>query len=270
MNEEVEVEAPEVEVEAPEEVEEAIVLPSDEVAFEMPEKFEGKSVEDIAKSYMELEKFKGNKEEPEESYSDLSIEEIQGKLDEYEAAGYDISEQPEEIQGDFAKYEKAFATNGSLSDEEYSELKAQGFDKDTVDTEIANRKEYAEYMENKKVEEVISPLGGGTERLNEVVAWAKENKTEDEIADFNNALGNSPLIAQRAMLKGLYDEYDNFGNGPSDNPIIHTNTPQRVSSKGYASRTELLEDMNHKAYAKDRAFTEAVEAKLAASNTSNW
>jgi len=43
-------------------LEEPTVLPSDEVPFEMPEKFAGKTAEEIAKSYVELEKFKASQE----------------------------------------------------------------------------------------------------------------------------------------------------------------------------------------------------------------
>jgi len=48
----------ETEVQVQTDVVDEVVLPSDEVTFDMPEKFAGKSAEEIAKSYMELEAMK--------------------------------------------------------------------------------------------------------------------------------------------------------------------------------------------------------------------
>ena len=45
-------------------------LPSDEPTFEMPEKMQGKSLEEVTKMYVELEKMKAKQVEPEEGGGD--------------------------------------------------------------------------------------------------------------------------------------------------------------------------------------------------------
>ena len=70
--------------------EEAPTLPSDATEFTMPEKFAGKSAEEIAKSYLELEKFKGGGQESTEGAEPSEPEE--GKQEEpttIEQAEYD-------------------------------------------------------------------------------------------------------------------------------------------------------------------------------------
>jgi len=229
-----------------------VTLPSDTPEFIMPEKFAGKSAEDIARSYMELEKFKGG-----ETEATQEKEEAPKTKDTPEA--------------EYNKYAEAYDANGTLSELEYSELAAKGYSKEMVDTEISNRnsqKEFNEFKASKQLNSVLEPLGGGTDKLKEVSDWARGNKTEAEVEAFNTALKASPVVAQQAMLKGLYAEYADVGN--QNDTILHTNGSQAPKGRGYSTETEFFTDMSNPAYKTDKSYIKAVEAKLAASNTTDW
>ena len=237
-----------VEGAAPEEA----VLDSDKVSFEVPEKFKGKSIEDVIKSYQELEKFKGNVPEAEEE-SEVEQEE-EGEYAEIQQEDYD-------------RYAQSLDANGGLSEAEYAELAAQGYDRDAVDAEIAARAEeieFNQYKSDKLLNEVIAPLGGGTEKFQEVSNWANQHYSEAEVAEFNQALASVPKSAQVSMLKGLYAEYDS--SGEAVDTVLHTNTPQRQASKGHNTQEEFFKDIGSAEYKNNAAYRAAVEAKMSKSN----
>ena len=74
-------------------------------------------------------------------------------------------------------------------------------------------------------------------------------------------------MAQQALLKQLYNEYD---KGTTSDEPLHTNTPQVQSSKGYKSESELFADMNSPAYKNDPKYNKMVQDKLARTNREDW
>ena len=228
----------------------ATQLPSDQTEFEVPDKFKGKSVEDVIKSYQELEKLKSIKKDEE-----APTEEV----DEVEPTDQEIET--------YNKYAASFDADGALSEAEYAELAAMGYDKATVDAEIEaykEQKEFQTYKQEKALADVIQPLGGGTEKFKEVAMWANQNKAPEEVAEFNEALAASSKIAQQAMLRGLYAEYESAGNAVDT--ILHTNTPQSLPSKGYRTQEEFFKDIGSEEYKNNAAYRKAVEDKMSKSN----
>ena len=253
--------------------EKEVNLPSDKEEFNMPDKFAGKSAEDIAKSYLELEKFKSKDQEDELVNAEDIFKEVDSLLadeDSEEAKVEDKEEDKEEdnIEAfDYSEYEKSYQENGgSLTEEDYAGLKEQGFSKEEVDDKI----DYIEYKRQKAINNVIDPLGGGAEKLQEVIAWAQENKTSEEIEEFNKVLEASPIKAQQALLKGLYAEADNASSPDGVDAMLHTNTPQTTKGKGYSNESEFMKDLSNPAYSNDPTYIKAVEKKLAATNTTSW
>jgi len=228
--------------------EEVATLPSDEVAFEVPEKFKGKSVEDVIKSYQELEKFKGG--------------------DQPSTEGEEPSTEPKAVeQEQYDKYATSLDDNGSLSDAEYAELAEAGYDKAAVDAEITRRneaKEFQEYKSNKALDIVLEPLGGGKDKFKQVAEWANQAKTAEEVQEFNTTLASVPKVAQQAMLKTLYAEYDAAGETPSG--PLHTNTSSPTPSKGYSTQQEFFKDIGSEEYKTNPAYRAKVESKMSISD----
>ena len=231
-----------------------VTLPSDTEEFNMPEKFKGKSAEEIARAYSELEKMHSKKESDQDSTKDTAKEEEDNPED----------TSPTVLTKDEIKsYEESFRKNGGLTDEDYEALAKKGITREQVDEEI----EYRKYKEEKAINRVIEPLGGGKEKLQEVVKWASENKTQDEVEAFNKALEGAPVVAQQAMLKGLYAEYDSSTNTTN---VLHTNSAQSTRSKGYATEADFMKDISNPAYKTDKSYVKAVEKKLSITDTKDW
>jgi len=236
-------------------IQEEAVLTSEQEVFEIPEKMQGKSKEEIAKMYVELEKMKAKQAEVEQEGGDeVSTEETQEEVTE---------EVPEEKAAEYQKYVDSYEKNGTLSETEYAELEKAGYTKEQVDSEI----EYQNYKKDKALNDVLEPLGGGTDKFKEVSAWAAENKTPEEIKAFNEALNGSGKLAQQALLKGLYAE---FSTNNAEDTTVHTNSTQTTPSKGYSTESEFFADLGNPAYNTDPTYNKKVQEKLSKTDTSQW
>ncbi len=234
------------------EPDEAVELPSEQQEFKMPDKFEGKSAEDIAKAYVELEKFKAKQAEEKEVVQESQEEKPKGE---------ETSDTTE-----FNKYVESFEKNGELSEEDYAELEKAGYNKEVVDKEIDNYKqikEFNEYKAEKQLNELIEPLGGGKDKFKEVAVWANESKTPEEVKAFNEALASVSKVAQQAMLKGLYSEYD--AAGKEEGQVLHTNSGISRPTEGYKTQEAFFKDRDSEEYENNPKFRAAVEAKMAKS-----
>ena len=233
--------------------EEEVVLPSDETSFEMPEKFQGKSAEEIAKAYLELEKMKKSSEE-EKGGDEVSQEE--------KSEDETKDEETSVVSDDELKsYVEEFLAEGDLSEESYKQLEEKGVTKD----QIKEHMEFIQYKQEKALKQVLEPLEGGVEKFKEVALWAKENKTEEEVNAFNEALSKSSVEAQRILLKGLYKEYEE-SNTTSNEDVLHTNTPQSTPKGVYTTQEEFFKDIGSEEYKNNPKFRQAVEAKMARSD----
>lgn len=114
-----------------------VVLPSDEQTFEMPEKFNGKSAEDIAKAYLELEKMNSKRQEEKQEVVD-EAEKAEPEVDEE----YETWKQEKKFKetldpvGGLEKYNEALAwAKDNLSAEEiesYNNSIKNNTDVDTI------------------------------------------------------------------------------------------------------------------------------------------
>lgn len=227
-------------------------LPSDQVEFKVPEKFEGKSLEDVIKSYQELEKFKGGDTESKEG-EEPSKEEVK---------------EPTKVEAEeYQKYADSLDKNGKLSDAEYAELAEAGYDKATVDAEIqgrADREEFETYKKDRTLNAMLEPLGGGQDKFKSVSDWANTTKSADEVKAFNQELAASGPMAKQALLKELYSEYDSAG--VEADSVLHSNTTLKQGNKGYATQEEFFKDVGSPEYQTNESYRKAVESKMALSD----
>jgi len=255
---EIEVEAPQSEVLTEEEVaqvvegepqEEEVILPSDQETFELPEKFKGKTAEEIAKAYIELEKMKKGGDE----------QVSQGEEETPPSEEEEPNEKPNDPIKDLdtTKYEEKFIKEGKLDDADYAELEKLGISKEQVDEEI----EYRQWKQEKAVKSLLEPIGMSQDDFKELSIWIAESKTPEEVAEINATLASAPKLAQQALIKTLHSEYSSGDSGP-----IHTNAPQSRPSKGYATQEEFFKDVGSSEYQNNPKFRQAVEAKMAISD----
>jgi hypothetical protein len=249
----------EVEPEAAPEATPEVVLPSDTPEFVMPEKFEGKSAEDIAKAYTELEKFKETKEIIDEP--DITKQEV--KPD---------AEQPERkpgvvTQSDLDEFTaKAKENGGTLSEDHYKELEEKGISREQANVYKAGVEAQAQQESLK----VITDAGVTMDDVTNAGEWARENWTEERITQFNKTLDVADRDTQIQLIQMLTDAHKSGNNTPTTNTLHGVGAPA-AKANGYVSQNEMVTDMSdprydHRSIRYDPAYYEAVRTKAANSD----
>lgn len=201
----------------------------------LPEKFA--TVEDMAKSYGELEKkLSGPNEEPE------TVEE---------------AEAPKSEGPKFDKFAQQFADEGALSDESFKELEGMGYPREMVDT-------YIKGMQSAQTADTdaVMSVAGGTEGYQELTEWAKANMETNELELYNNMVGTSTDNAKMAV-EWLMSKREASGGVE---PTLLSGKSAAPAKDEFRSTAEVVAAMKDARYGKDSAYTKDVEEKLGRSS----
>ena len=219
----------------------------------LPEKF--KTVEDMAKSYSELESklgaedksFENEKTQPEPKKDNLEIEADQKTAEKaVESAGLNM----DQLQSEYD-------TNGTLDEKSFAALEKAGIPKSYVDAFIQGQEAVATQMQNTIKAEV-----GGEESYTEIVTWAKNALNPQEIAAFNKTVNSNDIEAVKLAVTGLKARHD----------AVNGTDPKLISGKagtdtggGYNSWAQVTAAMKDARYENDPAFRAEVQDKISKS-----
>lgn len=206
-----------------------------------------KSNEDLIKAYQELEsKMHGTQneepiqEEKEEPKSELAIE---GKS-------------LEELIPDLTK---EYQEKGELGEESYESLKERfGIPKDIVDEYIKSRSQVSLSEEDAKVVNSIFDLAGGQEEYFKMHAWAAENLSDGDIADYNKAMMSNDPSIMKIAARSLINEF-NLKGGKG---LLEGKHGGGGNYDVYESEAQMLRDLQNPLYSSDPAFTNKVKQKI--------
>lgn len=151
------------------------------------------------------------------------------------------------------KYFDEYAANGGLSEESYKELADKGIPREIVDAYIDGRKAVEAHNAGLTEETVAKLMNevGGEQPFRKMAAWAYQNYTEQEKADYQAAIDSgSPA------LKAKYEA--TYGSAPS----LVDGAPA-PSSPAYSSKAEMVQAMRDPRYKTDPAYRAEVERKVA-------
>ena len=239
----------------------------------LPEKF--KTPEDMAKSYLELEKkMAGNKQPPTPTQTTPAEEKKDEKAPETKVTKPADLKVPEEVpaKADAEKVvEKAglkmdaleaeFAEKGSLSEASLKSLEAAGIPKQVVDSYIAGQMALAE-----KINTELHAVAGGEEKFNEMFEWSKtaDSLTPADRSAINKAIDSKDLASIKLAFQGVHSKW-----------IAEVGQPPKTQLRGgksnstadvYTSRDALMKDMSNPEYKTNESFRNAVAQKLKRSN----
>jgi len=210
----------------------------------LPEKFA--NAQELAKAYGELEnKMSTPKEEAEPS--DNKTDQL--KINQQEAE--------KSIGFSLDNYYNEFAETGTLSEKSYGDLAKQGLDKQVVDGYIAGQQALADNHVNS-----IQSVVGGKDNYENIVKWASDNLSKNEVSAFNQTMDSGTLDQAQLAISGIQAKYNQANNEPS----LLAGDKANASTGAYRSVGEMLRDINDPKYATDSAFRADVEAKVKASN----
>jgi len=206
----------------------------------LPEKF--KSAEELAKAYSELEKkFSSNNKE-------VKKEEPKNKSEEVKSENFSLD-----------KYNDEYVEQGSLSEKSYQELSKLGLTKDIVDGYIEGQKSIAQNYQSQIYNEV-----GSQEKYQELVGWASQNLSEQEVASFNDIVSNGSIEAMRLAVRGLMATAG-MNKSSSQRQELFEGDSDVFSSDAFRSIAQVTQAMNDPRYEKDPAYRKEVTDRLAKS-----
>lgn len=209
----------------------------------LPEKFE--SVDELVKSYQELEKRLGATTPEETSAAEKEGLEIAAKA--VDSAGLDMDALVQEYQ-----------TDGQLSDTTYEKFEKVGITKEYVDTYIAGQ-EALQQRQSSEIKNVV----GGDEAYSKLVNWASGTLSAAEQTAYNNAVNSGDTETVKLAVAGLQARYVST-NGSEPNLLSgKASTP---APPGYASWAQVTAAMSDPRYEKDAAYRTEVQNKLKGSN----
>ena len=219
----------------------------------LPEKF--KSVEELAKSYSELEKKLGEQAPKQEEVDPINKAELKSETPKQDNS-LEIAENTVEQAGlDFNALSQEYAEKGQLGEESYKALEQSGIPKEYVDQFIAGQKAIGDQQTN-----TVKSMVGGEESYNEMAQWASQNMTDAEKKAYNQAVNSPDMETVKLAVNSLQAKYQ-AANGTEPNLVQGKATP--VAEQGYSSWAEVTEAMADPRYAKDPAYQAAVKAKIA-------
>ena len=219
----------------------------------LPEKF--KSVEDLAKSYSELEKKLGEQTPKEETVDPVSATKLKEEAPKQENS-LEIAEDAVENAGlNFDTLAQEYAEKGQLGDESYKALEQSGIPKAYVDQFIAGQKAIGEQQTN-----TVKDMVGGDEAYTEMASWASKNMSDGEKKAYNAAVNSADMDTVKLAVDGLRAKYQ-AANGTEPSLMQGKATP--VAEQGFESWAEVTAAMADPRYSKDPAYQEAVKQKLA-------
>jgi len=230
-----------------------------------------KSVEDLEKAYQEAQRKlsqRGQAEATEEEAveADDSEEEKPQAGDAKEIYGDFIGSRLEEHEIDFSEMNTRWQQTGQLSPEDYSQLQEAGFSQDMVDAYLSGLQYKAAQDTALTVKEIaaIKQEYGGDKGYSEMLQWAADNLSEEEVKGFNEIVtGNSTMSAVRMAVSGLYAKYT---SKTGVEPKLIGGRATKASTDRFESTAQLVEAMKDPRYQADPAYRRKIEDKLSRSS----
>ena len=218
----------------------------------LPEKFN--SVDELVKSYSELEKKLGEQSQPtEQSVDPVSKTEVK---QEQPKSDLDIATKAVDSAGlNMETLSEEFAKDGKLADGSYKSLEKAGIPKEYVDRFIAGQQAIADQQSA-----TVKNLVGGTEAYDSMSDWAGQNLTETEKQAYNTAVNSKDLEAVKLAVVGLKARY---AQSTGSEPTLVEGKASPSAEQGFASWAQVTQAMSDPRYAKDPAYQAEVKNKLA-------
>lgn len=230
-----------------------------------------KSVEELEKAYQEAQRKlsqRGQAQEPEAEAeeADDSEQEKPQAGDAKEIYGEFIGSRLEEHDIDFSDMNTRWQQSGELTSDDYDKLNEAGFTREMVDAYLSGLQYKAVQDTALTVKEItaIKQEYGGEKGYADMLQWAADNLSEEEIKGFNEIVtGNSTMSAVRMAVSGLYAKY---AAKSGVEPKLIGGKAARNQGDRFESTAQLVEAMKDPRYQNDPAYRRKIEARLARSS----
>lgn len=156
---------------------------------------------------------------------------------------------------DFEELSSEYAANGQLSQDSIDGLVAGGIPEATIESYIAGQEALAAQWESS-----IKETAGGPEAYADMISWATDGLTADEIQAYDTAVNGTDIDSVKLAVTGLKAKYeDEHGREPK---LLGGTTGGNPSTQGFNSRAEMISAMADPRYARDPSYRKQIENKV--------
>lgn len=157
------------------------------------------------------------------------------------------------------RFSVEYNTKGSLSEASYGELGKLGLSKAVVDSYIQGQNALQTAQHAKAYQAV-----GGEEAYSDMVAWAKETWSPEQISVFNSQVQSGNEAKIMFGVDSLKAQYSSAKGSPIPKRTLSGTGGGSASgaSRGYADKGEMYKAMRNPLYGKDASYTQTVAKKI--------
>lgn len=155
---------------------------------------------------------------------------------------------------DYAELQKEFVDTGEISADTRKKLSDVGITDDLIDNYIDGQLAKAEQERNE-----IATCVGGRENFDNIVKWASENLTTEEIISINSVTDKGIIQIILKDLKTRMEEKEGII------PSYTKGESGKAQTEIYRSQAEMFEAISNPKYRKDEAYRLDVQKKITAS-----
>ncbi len=147
-----------------------------------------------------------------------------------------------------------FAEKGELTQDSIDKLEGVGISKDIVNQYIQGQQAVAQQIESE-----VKGIAGGNDGYSDMITWAKENLSADEVSAYNRVVNGRDLDATKMAVQGLKAR---MGGNAEPNLV---RGKAAISQTQFDSVAQITAAMKDPRYAKDSAYREDVKQRIARS-----
>ena len=131
-----------------------------------------------------------------------------------------------------------YASNGQLDDGDYQKLSKSGVSKSLADTVFRTYQEAAtlRHEQMKESERGLRQMVGGDDQWDNLMGWAANNKSEEEITALNESLSDSRKMG--AVIKSLLWDRQRSVGAENTNPMVQAGNTPAPTGGAFGSREE--------------------------------
>ena len=214
-----------------------------------------KSQDDLLKAYEELQRKMSSGEQPSEEGEEVEEDAPEAVEPEAEEVPY------AETVNYMHQLNEEFGESGELSEEAIDRLSSMDT-KELIKAYMTYNSQASSATLQQSELNAIQDSVGGAEAYGEMVQWAAQNLSPEEINDFNNVTNTNNPAAIRFAVQALHGRYRE-GVG-YEAPLV-SGRKASSKSKAFRSHAELSRAIADPRYSTDPAYRQDVEEKLARS-----
>lgn len=204
--------------------------------------------EGLAKSYAELER--GQSQKTQEQAKPVQLETVEQAIQLAKDKGID-----------FNALEQEYLANGDLTAETYKSLADKGIPEEQVKAFVNGQKASAQLQRTELLKDV-----GGDEGYAEIVSWAKESVSKEDIAAYNRAMSSNDKGVMQLAIQALAARYRAANGSPPKSQLGGKTSGSATSAAPFESKEQYVDAIKDARYDRDPAYRAQVMKRLQASN----